>query len=128
MFVLENERVAMQRQAEEEAEARLVQATGTFASAMKRLAAGDMLCEVNEPLAAQFEGLRHDFNTSVRQLREALVSVGGSVDTVTGGSREISDARRPFQAYGTTGCFSRGDGCCARRDHGECDGDIQTHE
>jgi len=88
----ENERVAMQRQAEEEAEARLVQATGTFASAMKRLAAGDMLCEVNEPLAAQFEGLRHDFNTSVRQLREALVSVGGSVDTVTGGSREISDA------------------------------------
>lgn len=88
----EEERVAMQRHAEEETEARLVQATSTFAASMKRLAAGDMLCEVNEAMAPQFEGLRHDFNTSVRQLREALLSVGQSVSTVTGGSKEISDA------------------------------------
>ncbi|MBD8686924.1 MULTISPECIES: methyl-accepting chemotaxis protein [unclassified Rhizobium] len=88
----EEERVTMQRQAEEEAEARLVQATNTFAASMKRLAAGDMLCELNEPVASQFEMLRGDFNSSVRQLRETLASVGVSVSTVTGGSHEISSA------------------------------------
>lgn len=88
----ETERAELQRQAEAEAEARLVQATSTFAASMKRLAAGDMLCEVNEVMSPQFEGLRQDFNVSVRQLRDALVSVGHSVNTVTGGSKEISDA------------------------------------
>ena len=88
----EREREEMQRVAEAEAEARLVQATSTFAASMKRLAAGDMLCELNEPLSSQFETLRVDFNSSVRQLRETLASVGQSVSTVTSGSHEISSA------------------------------------
>ncbi|CDZ33236.1 methyl-accepting chemotaxis protein [Neorhizobium galegae] len=88
----EAERLEMQRQSEADAEAKLTQATGALAANLRRLADGDMLCEVNEALAPQFEGLRHDFNTSVRQLREALLSVGNSVATVTSGSREISDA------------------------------------
>jgi methyl-accepting chemotaxis protein len=88
----EVERAEMQRQSEADAEARLNQATGALAASLRRLAGGDMLCEVNEALAPQFEGLRHDFNTSVRQLREALLSVGTSVSTVTNGSKEISDA------------------------------------
>ncbi|WP_052182706.1 methyl-accepting chemotaxis protein [Rhizobium sp. YS-1r] len=88
----EAERVEMQRQTEAEAEARLNQATGALAAHLRRLANGDMLCEVNEAFAPQFEGLRHDFNTSVRQLRDALLSVGNSVSTVTSGSKEISDA------------------------------------
>ncbi|MES5100320.1 HAMP domain-containing methyl-accepting chemotaxis protein [Agrobacterium sp. BA1120] len=88
----EEERETVQRAAEAEAEARLVQATGTFAASMKRLAAGDLLCELNEPLASQFETLRIDFNSSVRQLRETLASVGQSVSTVTSGSQEISAA------------------------------------
>ncbi|WP_117192478.1 methyl-accepting chemotaxis protein [Rhizobium terrae] len=88
----EAERIELQRQAEAEAEARLNQATGALAASLRRLAAGDMLCEVDDALAPQFEGLRHDFNTSVRQLRDALLSVGTSVATVNSGSREISDA------------------------------------
>jgi len=88
----EAERLEMQRQSEADAEAKLIQATGALAANLRRLAAGDMLCEVNEALAPQFEGLRQDFNTSVRQLRDALLSVGNSVATVTSGSREISDA------------------------------------
>ncbi len=88
----ERDRVEMQRRAEEEAEQRLNQATGTLAAGLRRLAHGDLLCEIEQPFAAQFEPLRHDFNTSVSQLREALASVGRSVSTVTGGSREISDA------------------------------------
>jgi methyl-accepting chemotaxis protein len=88
----EAERIQMQQQTEADAEARLTQATGALAASLRRLADGDMACEVNEALAPQFEGLRNDFNTSVRQLREALLSVGQSVSTVDGGAREISDA------------------------------------
>src|SRR5690606_19983889 len=39
-----------------------------------------------------FEDLRQDFNASVRQLRETLQSVGISISTVAGGSREVSSA------------------------------------
>jgi methyl-accepting chemotaxis protein len=88
----EAERIEMQRSTEAEAEGRLNQATSALAASLRRLAAGDMLCEVHEPFASQFEALRQDFNTSVRQLREALLSVGSSVSTVTSGSREISSA------------------------------------
>ncbi|WP_246103126.1 methyl-accepting chemotaxis protein [Rhizobium straminoryzae] len=88
----EVERAEMQARAEAEAEERLGQTTRTFATSLRRLAQGDMLCEIDTPMSTQFEALRADFNTSVRQLREALLSVGHSVSTVTDGSREISDA------------------------------------
>ncbi len=88
----EREKADLQARAEEEAELRLTQATGALAANLRRLAAGDMMCEIQEPLAPQFETLRHDFNTSVIQLRNALVSVGQAVSTVAGGSKEISDA------------------------------------
>ncbi|WP_284778012.1 methyl-accepting chemotaxis protein [Agrobacterium sp. lyk4-40-TYG-31] len=88
----EAERAEMQARAEAEAEERLNQTTRTFAANLRRLAEGDMQCEIDTPMTAQFEALRADFNTSVRHLREALVSVENSVATVTGGSQEISDA------------------------------------
>ncbi len=88
----EAEREEMRRVAEQEADIRLAQATGALAAGLRQLAQGDMLCEIDQPFAAQFEPLRHDFNTSVGQLRQALLSVGRSVSTVTGGSKEISEA------------------------------------
>lgn len=88
----ESERAEMQARAEAEAEERLNETTRTFAANLRRLAQGDMQCEIDTPMTAQFEALRSDFNTSVRHLREALVSVENSVSTVTGGSKEISDA------------------------------------
>ncbi|WP_246780583.1 methyl-accepting chemotaxis protein [Rhizobium sp. AQ_MP] len=88
----ERDRVEMQIAAEAEAEARMNKATGTLAQALRKLAAGDLLCEVNEAFAPQFEDLRHDFNRSVVQLRQALVGVGQSVATVTGGASEVSSA------------------------------------
>ncbi len=51
-----------------------------------------MLCELTEQLAPQFEELRQDFNTSVHQLRTALLSVGNAAEAVSGGSGEISHA------------------------------------
>jgi methyl-accepting chemotaxis protein len=88
----EQERVETQRRAEADAEERLVQATGSLASGLKRLAAGDLLCEIDQAFAQQFEPLRHDFNTSVSQLREALSSVGKAALQVRDGSSEISQA------------------------------------
>jgi methyl-accepting chemotaxis protein len=88
----ESERLETQRRAEAQAEERLTQATGALAANLRRLASGDMLCEIQEPLAPQFEALRQDFNTSVIHLRNALLGVGQAVSTVAGGSKEISDA------------------------------------
>ncbi len=88
----EMERAETQRRAEEDAEARLTRATGALAAGLRRLAAGDMTCEINENFAPQFEALRQDFNSSVRQLRQTLVAVGHSVQAVNSGAGEISAA------------------------------------
>ncbi|MHB0953917.1 MAG: methyl-accepting chemotaxis protein [Allorhizobium sp.] len=88
----EQERADVQRRAEAEAEERLIQATGSLASGLRQLASGDLVCEIDEQFAPQFETLRHDFNASVQQLREAMRSVGQVVGSVTNGSGEISQA------------------------------------
>ena len=88
----EAERIELQRHAEEDANDRLNKATGALAAGLKRLASGDMVCEIHEQFAPQFEALRHDFNTSVSQLRDVLLSVGQSAAVVNGGSGEISGA------------------------------------
>lgn len=88
----EKDRIELQRNAEIEAEKRLSQATGALAEGLRRLSSGDMLCEIDVPFAEQFEALRHDFNTSVRQLREVLADVARSVATVNGDAQEVSAA------------------------------------
>lgn len=88
----EQSRIETQRQAEAEAEARLERATSTLANGLRKLAGGDLLCEIHEPFAPQFEALRNDFNSSVGQLRQTLLRVGQSVLTVNGGASEISTA------------------------------------
>ena len=88
----EHERVEVQRRAEAEAEQRLLQATGSLATGLRHLASGDLLCEIETPLAAQFEALRHDFNSSVGQLRAAMSQVGQAALLVNSGSYEISQA------------------------------------
>ncbi|MUZ56382.1 methyl-accepting chemotaxis protein [Agrobacterium vitis] len=88
----ELERIEVQRVAEAEAEERLNRATGSLAAGLKRLASGDMLCEIREEFAPRFEALRHDFNRSVEQLRTALLNVGSAAHAVRNGSGEISQA------------------------------------
>lgn len=88
----ELERLEVQRRSDAMAEERLSKATASLASGLRRLASGDMMCEINEAFAPQFEALRHDFNASVSQLRAVLISVGQSAEAVTGGSFEISTA------------------------------------
>jgi methyl-accepting chemotaxis protein len=88
----DREREAMQAQAEADAEQRLNQATGSLAASLRRLAAGDLLCDIEERFAERFEPLRNDFNTSMRQLRSAMAEAARSASVVGGGSNEISQA------------------------------------
>ncbi|WP_047562144.1 methyl-accepting chemotaxis protein [Rhizobium sp. SG741] len=88
----ERERVEVQRRAEAEAEQRLLQATGSLATGLRHLASGNLVCEIETPLAEQFEALRQDFNSSVSQLRAAMSRVGQAASLVNGGSYEISQA------------------------------------
>ncbi|WP_311273430.1 MULTISPECIES: methyl-accepting chemotaxis protein [unclassified Rhizobium] len=88
----ESDRLEIQKRAEANAEIKLAEATSALAAGLRRLSSGDMLCELEEELSPRFEGLRQDFNVSVRQLRNALLHVDLSVSSVTGGSKEISAA------------------------------------
>jgi methyl-accepting chemotaxis protein len=88
----ERDRLDAQRRAEEDADRRLNETTRSLAEGLQRLADGDMTCEITESFAPQFESLRENFNTSVRQLREALGSVGNLAVQVDSGSSEISNA------------------------------------
>ncbi len=78
--------------AEAEAEERLIRATGVLANGLRRLASGDMLCEIDEEFVPQLEALRDDFNTSVRQLRQVLDEVAQVTGSLTRGSYDVSRA------------------------------------
>jgi methyl-accepting chemotaxis protein len=88
----EDERVAMQKQAEEDAERRVAEAMRAFASGLTRLAACDLTCDIDQQLSPQFEPLRANFNASVQNLRNAMLAVGDVGHGVTTGSSEISQA------------------------------------
>lgn len=78
------------RQAEEEASERLRIATSDLAAGLKRLASGDLAFQLDQAFAPQFEALRHDFNSSVRQLAETLFAISHGISTIDGSSREIA--------------------------------------
>ncbi|MCO6186861.1 methyl-accepting chemotaxis protein [Rhizobium sp. L1K21] len=86
----EADRIADQQKAEADAAERLRIATSGLAAGLNRLAAGDLSVELNEAFAADFEQLRHDFNTSVKQLGSTLSSIMNSVNTMESGTREIA--------------------------------------
>jgi methyl-accepting chemotaxis protein len=88
----ERDKTEMQRVSEEDADRRLNQATASLAQGLQALAAGNMMCEIEQPFAPQFEALRHNFNTSVTQLRSTLEEFGRSVSIVSSGAGEVSTA------------------------------------
>ncbi len=86
----EADRIAAQQQAESDAAERLRVATLGLAAGLRRLAAGDLAFQLDDPFAPDFEALRHDFNQSVTQLGGALMSISSSITTIDDGTREIS--------------------------------------
>lgn len=86
----EADRVAAQQSAEADAAERMRVATSGLAVGLKRLASGDLSFQLNDAFSGDFEGLRHDFNASIVQLREALSSIANAVVVINSGSQEIS--------------------------------------
>ena len=55
--------------------AEMSEATAGLAEGLKRLSGGDLSSQLTKPFAADFEGLRSDFNAAVSTLRETIASV-----------------------------------------------------
>ncbi|QND49104.1 methyl-accepting chemotaxis protein [Rhizobium lusitanum] len=88
----EADRIAARRQADEEAGERLRAATSGLAAGLKRLADGDLAFQLTEPFSPDFEALRQDFNSSVKQLGDALGAISTGIAAIDDGTREISSA------------------------------------
>ncbi|NEJ02830.1 HAMP domain-containing methyl-accepting chemotaxis protein [Rhizobium ruizarguesonis] len=86
----ETERVTARKQADEDAAERLRAATSGLAAGLKRLASGDLAFQIEEPFAPDFEGLRHDFNMSIRQLEQTLGAIAAAIAAIDEGTREIA--------------------------------------
>ncbi len=85
----EKSRIAEQQRIAREAE-QLRIATSTLGGSLKRLAAGDLTCRISTAFAAEYEGLRSDFNATVDQLSETVSAVALAVQNMDSGTREIS--------------------------------------
>ncbi len=72
--------------------AAMAEATEGLAGGLKRMADGDLACELNQSFASEFEALRQDFNAAVGQLRTTLQSVSEATGAIDSGSRELSQA------------------------------------
>ncbi|MHB8283779.1 MAG: methyl-accepting chemotaxis protein, partial [Caulobacteraceae bacterium] len=63
-----------------------------LASGLSALAGGDLVQRLDQPFAAEYEGLRADFNAAVTQLQDTLKAVSSSAGTIQSGTGEISTA------------------------------------
>ncbi|OCP01271.1 MULTISPECIES: HAMP domain-containing methyl-accepting chemotaxis protein [unclassified Ensifer] len=88
----EAERLRVTEEAEAAAQRRLQEATAGLASGLRRLAAGDLAFQLNEPFAPDFEQLRHDLNQTVAQLADTLAAVSASSGSIDSGAREVSQS------------------------------------
>lgn len=81
----------VERRAEEDAAERLRVATAGLASGLRRLAAGDLAFQIEEPFDTSFETLRHDFNASIRELAGTMSAIRSAAGTIDDGSGMIAE-------------------------------------
>lgn len=81
-----------EKRAEEQAARAAQQATvvESLASALKRLAEGDLTCAIPVPFADEYEALRVDFNEAVTRLSSTVEQVSETVASVFGRAEELS--------------------------------------
>ena len=64
----------------------------SLAGALGRLSGGDLTCDLAEPFAPEYEGLRNDFNAAVGELRNVIGSIVQNIGAIQAGTGEISVA------------------------------------
>src|SRR3546814_15738667 len=98
----------------EKAQQAIVAALG---DGLQRMAQGQIDYRIETPFPPAFEKLRTDYNEAVAQLRQIMLSVAESADSINTGSNEISSAaedlsRRTSQQAPPQGeTAQHGDGC-----------------
>jgi len=90
----EAHRLDVERRAEDEAAERLRVATAGLAGGLRRLATGDLAFQIEQPFAESFEALRHDFNSSVRELAATMDMIRQTAGIIDGGSATIAGGAR----------------------------------
>ena len=75
-----------------EATRQQVQVVDGLASALSKLASGDLIQRLDLPFASEYENLRADFNEAVSQLQQTMTEVSGITGAIRTGSGEISSA------------------------------------
>ena len=98
----EEEAASQRRQAAEEhelrerdkaEESRRMQITiDQLGGGLTRLAQGDLMCRLETPFPADTEQLRHDFNTAVEKLQQAIAAIVASTSNISSGALEITTA------------------------------------
>ena len=63
-----------------------------LADSLARLAGGDLTCGLTTAFAADYEGLRADFNGAIEQLRDTLVHIVANTGAIRAGTGEIAQA------------------------------------
>jgi methyl-accepting chemotaxis protein len=63
-----------------------------LAGGLKRLAGGELTCEIETDFAPEYERLRVDFNDAVRGLQSTVQEITARVGTIRLGTQEIADA------------------------------------
>ncbi|ANL39010.1 MULTISPECIES: methyl-accepting chemotaxis protein [Rhizobium] len=67
----------------------LDRAVTALGDGLRRLAAGDLAAQLDEPFVAHLDALRQDFNHSVEKLNETLQAVGANARAIGAGANEI---------------------------------------
>ena len=62
------------------------------ASGLERVAEGDLTVQLDQPFAAEYEGLRANFNTALTELQKVLRAIGVNARGIRSGTEEISQA------------------------------------
>jgi methyl-accepting chemotaxis protein len=68
----------------------MTEATQGLAQGLKHLSSGDLGFRLDTSFAADFEGLRADFNQTVVQLRDTMAAVATATGAIDSGAREVS--------------------------------------
>ncbi len=88
-----SERERIEREAQKTKESADIQfAVDQLATALDRLAEGDVGYRIEKPFVATLDGLRSNFNSSVANLQDALRAVGQNARAIDAGANEIRSA------------------------------------
>jgi methyl-accepting chemotaxis protein len=68
------------------------EAMQAMATALEHLAGGDLMCRVDADLAAEFAGLKTDFNSALDKLLETMVAVATASGAIRTGAEELAQA------------------------------------